>query len=54
MTSITLAIAQGAVAPCDPVQARAPTLESEEPVAGGAPAEPARGSGEPGATGGRK
>lgn len=30
MTSITLAIAQGDVAPCDPVQARAPSLESEE------------------------
>ena len=43
MTSITLAIAQGDVAACDPVQARAPTLESEEPVADGAPTEPARG-----------
>lgn len=31
MTSITLAIAKGDVAPCDPVQAPAPTLESEEP-----------------------
>jgi hypothetical protein len=31
MTSITLAIARGSVAPCDPVPARAPTLESEEP-----------------------
>jgi hypothetical protein len=30
MTSITLAIAQGDVAPCDPVQARAPNLESED------------------------
>jgi hypothetical protein len=31
MTSITFAIAQGDVAPCDPVPARAPNLESEEP-----------------------
>jgi hypothetical protein len=54
MTSITLAIAQGDVAPCDPVQARAPTLESEEPGADGAPTEPAGGSGEPGRTGRRK
>jgi hypothetical protein len=30
MTSITLAIAKGAVAPCDHVAARAPALESEE------------------------
>ena len=37
MTSISLAIAQGDVAPCEPVQARAPTLESEETPAKGAP-----------------
>jgi hypothetical protein len=54
MTSITLAIAQGEVAPCDPVPARAPTLESEEPVADGAAMEPPADSGEPGTTGRRK
>ena len=37
MTSVTLAIAKGSVAPCEPVPARAPTLESEEPGAKGAP-----------------
>jgi hypothetical protein len=42
MTSITLAIASGDVAPCDPVEARAPTLESEEPAAKGAPTEAGR------------
>jgi hypothetical protein len=39
MTSIALAIATGDVAPCDPVAARAPTLESEETPAKGAPRE---------------
>jgi hypothetical protein len=39
MTSISLAIAKGDVAPCDAVPARAPNLESEEPSAPGAPQE---------------
>jgi hypothetical protein len=37
MTSISLAIAEGDVAPCDPIRARAPNLESEERPAPGAP-----------------
>lgn len=33
MTSITFSVAQGDVAPCDPVPARAPNLESEDDAA---------------------
>jgi hypothetical protein len=33
MTSVTFAVAQGPVAPCDPVPARAPNLESEDDAA---------------------
>ena len=54
MTSITFAIAQGDVAPCDPVPARAPNLESEDDAADAARTEPAGGSGDPGRTGRRK
>jgi hypothetical protein len=33
MTMVTIALAQGPVAPCDPVPARAPNLESEDDAA---------------------
>lgn len=39
MTTFAVAVAKGDVAPCDPVPARAPNLESEETPAKGAPAD---------------